>query len=691
MGTSRHIHIFPIALILALLALILVFRGATVGAANDFSVTTTTPADGAVVSGQIPWQATTYGSTQKVEFFIDGVYKWREWMVPFVYNGDGHTLDTTQLPNGAHVLSVVAYSQRGTTATAQVNVTVENGGTPSATPTTTSTTSTTSTPSTPAPAPSTATSTNSSSTAGVTTQSPTSGQTVSGSILWSVDVSGGKAQRVDFAIDGTLASSDRKSPYAYNDSGSLDTKALANGSHSLTATAYFAGNKTAASTVTVTVSNATPSSTSPPQVASAPAISGTATVGQTLTASTGSWSNTPTAYSDAWQRCDSNGANCSSISGASAATYTLTSTDAGKTLRVAVTASNTAGSSVAVSAPTAVVASAPVTVSSSSGTDFASATAYTQTPPPFTALRTINVSSQAQLQSAVTNLRPGDYVKATSAFTVTGEFAISNRLSSPAVLDLGTGANAVHFSYTAGQNYPAVWLNNPSNVRIFGGDLTTNKTGGICLEAQGASHVLWWGFYIHDCGASGFAAFNNEPVTNNDFAGEITRAGLNLNWDPHSEPGTGLHGAMLMDTSSSNAFANNRFAFYIHDQPTGAAMTLGNPVDAPSTGNVLYLKAENLTKVALRQTAGNALEVWGQAQLGLDVKYIDVSNAEGRAVDVQGLSNLTSGASGIKIDYGRAANTNLNQQLNEPNNSLPWDWRGGLQYANATPTPDMTP
>jgi hypothetical protein len=684
MGTSRHIHIFHIALILTFLALVLVFRGASIGASTKFSVTTSTPADGAVLSGQVPWQVSTYGNTQKVEFFVDGAYKWREWMVPFVYNGDGHTLDTTQLSNGTHVLGVVAYSQRGETATTQVTVTVENGSSPAPAPS----------PS-PSPAPAAPTSSSTpgnSPTEAVTTQTPTSGQTVSGAIPWRVDVSGGKVTRVDFSIDGTGKSSDRKSPYAYNDASGLDTKTLSNGSHSLVATASFAGGKTASSTVTVTVSNATtpPPPGNPPQAVNAPTISGTAAVGQTLAASNGSWSNNPTAYSSAWQRCDASGANCSSISGAGSATYKLADADAGKTLRVAVTASNTSGSAVAVSAPTSVVASAP-TPTPSPGTDFDSAIAYTRTPPPFTALRTINVSSQAQLQSAVSNLKPGDYVKATGAFTVSGEFTFSNRLASPAVVDLGTGENAVRFSYTGGQNLPAVWLNNPSNLRIFGGDLTTNKTGGMCLEAQGASHVLWWGFYIHDCGGSGFAAFNNQPVTDNDFYGEITRAGLNHNWDPHAEPGTGVHGAILMDTSSASAFTNNRFALNIHDQPSGAAVELGNPVAAPASGNVLYLKADRLTKVATRQTAGNALQLWGRAQLGLTVKYIEVSNAQGRAVDLQGLSDLAAGASAVKVENGRAANTNLNSQLNEPNRALPWDWRGGVRYGTATPVPDMTP
>jgi DNA-binding beta-propeller fold protein YncE len=90
---------------------------------------------------------------------------------------------------------------------------------------------------------------------------------------------------------------------------------------------------------------------------SPPTISGTAQQGQTLTANQGSWTNSPTSYGYEWLRCDSGGANCSPISGATGSTWTLTEADVGKTVRVSVIASNASGPSAAVSsAQTAVVA-----------------------------------------------------------------------------------------------------------------------------------------------------------------------------------------------------------------------------------------------------------------------------------------------------------------------------------------------
>jgi endoglucanase len=98
----------------------------------------------------------------------------------------------------------------------------------------------------------------------------------------------------------------------------------------------------------------------PPYDTTPPSISGTAQVGQTLTASNGSWTGTaPISYADQWQDCDSAGANCTSIAGATGSTYTVASGDQSHTVRVRVTGTNSAGSSSAMSAQTAVVQGTP--------------------------------------------------------------------------------------------------------------------------------------------------------------------------------------------------------------------------------------------------------------------------------------------------------------------------------------------
>ena len=87
----------------------------------------------------------------------------------------------------------------------------------------------------------------------------------------------------------------------------------------------------------------------------APAISGAAQPGQELTASAGGWSGTGPLISFQWQRCDY---ACADIPGAVSETYTAGDADRGDALRVVVTASNSAGTAVAVSRRTAAVGTA---------------------------------------------------------------------------------------------------------------------------------------------------------------------------------------------------------------------------------------------------------------------------------------------------------------------------------------------
>jgi Domain of unknown function (DUF4082) len=118
-------------------------------------------------------------------------------------------------------------------------------------------------------------------------------------------------------------------------------------------TATNAGGSTSATTAqTDTV--AAPQPAAPTNMA-APAVTGTATQGQILSVSTGTWTGSPTGYSYQWQDCS--GASCTNVTGATGNSYTLGAGDVGDTVDAVVTATNAGGSAHATTNKTATVAS----------------------------------------------------------------------------------------------------------------------------------------------------------------------------------------------------------------------------------------------------------------------------------------------------------------------------------------------
>jgi hypothetical protein len=87
-----------------------------------------------------------------------------------------------------------------------------------------------------------------------------------------------------------------------------------------------------------------------PTVVTAPSISGDATVGSTLTADPGTWSDPAPTFTYAWLRCHGN-SGCSTIDGADGTTYLLTRDDVGFRIEVAVTATDAGGASTVDSSP----------------------------------------------------------------------------------------------------------------------------------------------------------------------------------------------------------------------------------------------------------------------------------------------------------------------------------------------------
>ena len=118
-----------------------------------------------------------------------------------------------------------------------------------------------------------------------------------------------------------------------------------------------AGSASATSAQTGVVTSSGGGGSAPSNTA-LPSVTGTATQGDTLSTSNGSWNGSPTSFTYAWEDCDSSGANCSAIGGATSSGYTLASADVGHTVRAVVSAHNASGAAPASSAQTAVVSSA---------------------------------------------------------------------------------------------------------------------------------------------------------------------------------------------------------------------------------------------------------------------------------------------------------------------------------------------
>ena len=115
-----------------------------------------------------------------------------------------------------------------------------------------------------------------------------------------------------------------------------------------------AGNAVGTSSATGSVTPVAPANTG------LPVLSGTAQVGQALTSSPGAFSGVDLTISYQWQACDSTGASCEDIPGATSASYTPIASEVGQTLRATVTATNSGGSISAESPVSAAIAPVPV-------------------------------------------------------------------------------------------------------------------------------------------------------------------------------------------------------------------------------------------------------------------------------------------------------------------------------------------
>ena len=190
------------------------------GDAQAPSTSITSPSAGATVSGttNVNASATDNVGVTRVELYVDGALSATDNTSPYAFSWD-----TTAVANGAHSLTVKAYDAAGNAGTsAAVSVTVSNTITDTQAPSTSIT-------------------------------APSNGATVLGIVSVNASATDNVGvTRVEFYVDGALASTDTAAGYSY----SWNTTTIANGTHTLYTKAYdAAGNVGTSATITVTVSN----------------------------------------------------------------------------------------------------------------------------------------------------------------------------------------------------------------------------------------------------------------------------------------------------------------------------------------------------------------------------------------------------------------------------------------------------
>jgi len=216
-----------------------------------------------------------------------------------------------------------------------------------------------------------------------------------------------------------------------------------------------------------------------------PVVSGTPTVGETLSSTSGTWSGYPApTFAYQWVR----GA-ATNISGATSSSYQLQDADLATTVKCTVTATNAAGSASATSAPTSTIAAgapqAPTGVTATGGN--------TQATISFTAPA---ITGGSTITSYTVTSSPGGFTSSGASLsqTVTG---LTNGISYTFTV---TATNAIGTGPAGGPSNAVVPNNSPSTVQYLaiagGGSGGSTTAGDICSAGGGAGGLLTTTGYV---------------------------------------------------------------------------------------------------------------------------------------------------------------------------------------------------
>ena len=296
--------------------------------------------------------------------------------------------------------------------------------------------------------------------------------------------------------------------------------------------------------------------------------------------------------------------------------------------------------------------------------------------PAFRPSRTIAVDTAAKFWRAWRQLRPRDEILV-HGVTFRGEVAlVQKQLSDWAEVHFDSGTRFVGVS--AAEDSPAVWLNDDSHIRFYGGDVSDSASGGMAgtgIIVDDSSYISWWGVRVHDVGGAGLFLTGIKKASDHlDFKGNVSDWGHNLKWDPHTVKGTGLQGINIAD--SHYGVNASRLAFRVHDSRAGSGLQMGGAVATDGVrGNKIYLWCKNLTIVAPNAQGGSCAQVWGENVLSNTFRYISAQHLSGCPYYAGGMYANQSLATD-KVMYGRASRTNLNRAYG----TVRWDGRSGTVF-----------
>jgi hypothetical protein len=204
-----------------------------------------------------------------------------------------------------------------------------------------------------------------------------------------------------------------------------------------------------------------------------PSISGVAQQGQTLSASTGEWSSSPTSYTYHWVICNASGVTCTAVAGATSATFVVPASAVGSTIRVVLGAANALGSGTSTSStqtsliasnvpkisgfsPTSAITGATVTINGSAFTG-ASQVRFGNLAAAFTVLSSSQIEAIVPSGALLATISVTTPIgKATSAAKFTPTFSVTGESPSRAAVGATVTIKGAGFTPTSSVSFGGV-------------------------------------------------------------------------------------------------------------------------------------------------------------------------------------------------------------------------------------------